>query len=232
MVALVVVVTGGGGSDDHSTSHSPRAAAPPPPKTAAPIPVAALAGLLPDRAEFAAAAGTGPRAELHREEVLYPDHIVDETCLGAVGVASDKFFEGSGWTATRTEPLIPAGDNADRESAAWLAVVSDSDAAAATAMYAKTVATAKQCAGRSINLRDRSDPSDYDRFSRVGQPTETDDIVTVSRTQEGGEGWGCQLGLMARTNVVITASVCGDNIPPEAVSALIQSVAAKVSVRT
>ncbi len=232
IVVTLIAVTGVGGSDDRVASQSTSATGAPTPKTAAAIPVQALAGLLPDRTEFAAAAGTGPRAEWRRAEALYPDHIVGEDCLGAVGVAADAFFQGSGWTAARTESLVPPGDNDDRERGAWLGVVSFPDAAGATTMYAKTLATDKQCAGRSVNLRDPSDPSDYDRFSTVGQPTEADDIVTVSRTQEGGEGWGCQLGVMARTNVVITASVCGDDVSADVVRALIQSVAAKVSVQT
>lgn len=232
-LVVTIVVTVGGGTENQSSPRSAAATEPPPvPKPVAPLPVAALAGLLPGPSEFAAAAGTGPRAEFHSSDRLYNDRIVDQDCVGAVGVGNDEFFEGSGWVAARTESLVPPGDNTDRERGSWLAVVSYSDAAGASAMYQKLVATSKKCAGRSVNLRDRTDPADYDRFSLVGQPTEADGVMVISRTQEGGEGWGCQNGTTARNNVVITAGVCGDSVSPEVVRTLVQSMAAKVSTQT
>ncbi len=227
VVVTIAVVTSSRGASGHPLAHS-APPTPPPPSNVAPVPVTALAALLPGRSDFAAAAGTGPNAQFNRSERLYEDHIVDQDCVGAVGVGNDDFFQGSGWTATRTESLVPTGTNTDRERAAWLAVVSYPDAASAGAMYGKTVAAGRDCSGRSINLRDRTDPADYDRFSRVGQPIEDNGTITVSRTDEGSEGWGCQTGMTTRNNVVINASICGDGISPEDVRSLVGSVAARV----
>ncbi len=209
VVVTIAIVATAGGFGSHSVAHK-TPVPPPSASTVAPLPVAALAELLPGRADFAAAVGTAADAQFTRSERLYLDHIVDQDCVGAVGVGNDDFFQGSGWTAARTESLVPTGDNDRRDRAAWLVVVAYPDAASAQAMYAKTVEAGHSCGGRSINLRDRSDPADYDRFSRVGQPIEDNGTVTVSRADEGSEGWGCELGVTTRNNVVISGSVCGD----------------------
>ncbi len=227
VVVTIALVASSGGSTSHSLAHSTLPPSPPP-STAAPVPVTALAALLPGRGDFAAAAATGPNAQFNRSERLYMDHIVDQDCVGAVGIGNDDFFQGSGWTAARTESLVPTGDNTDRERAAWLVVVSYPDAAGASAMYGKTVAAGHSCGGRTINLRDRSDPADYDRFSKIGQPIEDNGTMTVSRTDEGSEGWGCQMGSTIRNNILVSASICGDGISPEDVRSLVGSVAAKV----
>ncbi|WP_375487136.1 sensor domain-containing protein [uncultured Mycobacterium sp.] len=234
VVVTVATTAGGGESHSHPTARSAEptpAPAVPKPKTPAPVPVSALAGLLPSRDELASAAGTGPKAQFRTAEVLYHNTIVDQDCVGAVSIGDDAFFRGSGWTAARSEDLVPPAGNEDRERAAWVAVVSYPTAAAAAAMYAKTVALYGKCAGKSVNLRDPSNPSDRDAFSIVGQPTEAGGIVSVTDNVEGGEGWSCQRGLSAHNNVVITAQVCGDNLPGGVLPALINPTAAKVDAQ-
>jgi hypothetical protein len=229
-VTLVLATSGGG-----STNHSARTTAPtatPPPKTQVPLPVTALAGLLPGPGELAAEAGTGPTAQYHTTDRLFVDHIVDGDCLGAVSTGSDEVYQGSGWLASRAESLIPVSDNPANARGTWLAAVSYPDASGASAMYAKLVAVANRCAGRSVNTRDVTNPADHDYFTVVGRPDEHDGILVLSRTDEGGEGWGCQNATTARNNVVITAGVCGNYIDAGVVESIVQNVAAKVTTQT
>jgi hypothetical protein len=65
-----------------------------------------------------------------------------------------------------------------------------------------------------------------------GAPSRHDGILVLSRTDEGGEGWGCQNATTARNNVVITAGVCGNYIDAGVVESIVQNVAAKVTTQT
>ncbi len=163
---------------------------------------------------------------------LFVDHIVDQDCLGAVSTASDDVYQGSGWMAARVESLVPPGDNTDSERGTWVAVVSYPDAPGASAMYARLVAIENRCAGHSVNTRDTTNPADHDYFTRVGRPHEHDGIAVVSRTDEGGEGWGCQNATTARNNVVITAGVCGNYVDASVVESIVEQISAKAAAQT
>ncbi len=231
VVALTLVLADNGGSR-HRSAPPPAPTTPSPPKTPAPVAVTDLAGLLPGPSELAAAAGTGARAAFRRIDRLFVDHIADEDCLGAVSTGSDDVYQGSGWVAARAESLVPPGDNTDSERGTWVAVVSYPDAAGASAMYTKLVGIENRCAGRSVNTRDISNPADHDYFTVIGRPSENDGVAVISRTDEGGEGWGCENATTARNNVVITAGVCGNYVDPAVVQSITEKIAAKVTAQT
>ncbi len=231
VLAVTLALATGRGSTSHPARTIPSTA-PSTPTTTAPLSVTALSALLPGPSELASAAGTGPRAEFRTIDRLFIDHIVDQDCLGAVSTASDDVYQGSGWMATRAESLVPPGDNIDSERGTWVAVVSYPDASGASAMYAKMVAVENRCAGRSVNIRDTANPADHDYFTRVGRPDEHDGLAIVSRTDEGGEGWGCRNATTARNNVVITAGVCGNYVDAEVVESIVEKIAARVAAQT
>lgn len=232
IVVAVTLVLANSRTAQHPAAPLPAVSTSSPPKTPVPIGVADLAGLLPGPSEFAAAAGTGPRAAFRRIDRLFVDHIADEDCLGAVSTASDDVYQGSGWMAARAESLVPPGENTDSERGTWVGVVAYPDAARASAMYAKLVGIENKCAGRSVNTRDTNNPEDRDYFTLIGRPSEHDGVAVISRTDEGGEGWGCQNATTVRNNVVITAGICGNYVDPSVVESIVDKIAAKVTAQT
>jgi hypothetical protein len=66
-------------------------------------------------------------------------------------------------------------------------------------------------------------------FWNIGAVTQTDGLLTVTRTQEGSSsGWECHQGLVARRNVVMDFYVCGRGIAPSVITSFADEFGTKV----
>ncbi len=192
----------------------------------APIPVAALTGLLLSPPEAASVAGSATMVgngdygdKIY--EAMSDEPIVDEACM-SLSPGLEGSYKGSGFTASRQQFL--KGESADRKVVQT--VVSFSDAASAQRYVTSTTAKWKACANRTINLGAVAADANY---WGVGEITESDGLTTATRVEEGGGGWGCRNGLSARNNVVIDFTICGEDVPASVVPAFADKVSAKIA---
>ena len=116
-------------------------------------------------------------------------------------------YRGSGFVAVREQSLRdPVANKRFTQSAVTFG---DDDAAS---RYVETTKTAWEgCANRSVDFGLTESSSDHDFWS-IGAVTDTDGVLTFTKTQEGGDGWSCQGALAARDNVVVDLFTCGEHV--------------------
>lgn len=191
-------------------------------------PARPLAGLLLSPAEVATALGieavtdTTPTDHL---TVLYGDHIVDNDCVAAFYPATTAFYNNTGWTEVRTAHMRDPADGPLRHSAEQV-VLSYPGSPQRIADAARR--TWQACSGRTINIREVTEPDAVDALWRVGEFTEVNGVLTLSLAAEGGEGWGCRRGLAVADTIVIDVQACGRDLPAEVITALIDPIRAKI----
>ncbi|BBZ05233.1 sensor domain-containing protein [Mycolicibacterium chitae] len=191
----------------------------------APVPVAALSGLLLNLPEAAAVAGSATMAgsPLSGEriyEAMADEPYVDGDCA-SLSPGQLLAYRGSGFTASRQQFL--AGETPQRKVVQT--VVAFSDAAAAQNYVAAAAPKWRACENRTVNLGVVGGDPIFWAVAGVG---ESGGILAATKIEEGGGGWVCQDGLAARNNVVIDFAICGENVPESVVPAYVDKVADKI----
>ncbi|OBF21200.1 sensor domain-containing protein [Mycobacterium sp. ACS4331] len=196
-----------------------------------PVPLEALSGLLLTPPEAAPVVGAkqmaaNPDYGDKVYEAMADKALVDESCM-SLSPGLELTYLDSGFTGSRQQFL--KGTDPDRKLVQT--VVSFPDSSAAEAHVTAATAKWKACADRRINLAPvGGDPNHWNVADVVVRGTGDDAILTASRTEEGGAGWGCRDGMAARNNIVIDFAVCGEDVPESVLPAFVEAVTGKIKM--
>jgi serine/threonine kinase PknH len=174
--------------------------------SSAPRPVAgeALDGLLLSLTEINSAMGAtgmtvnGTSTDMSDDSANVPD----KDCR-FVYSAEASVYDGSSWTAVRSQHLREPADDFDHE--VWQAVVSFPSANDAARFFAASAQRWPACSNRQFHY---IEPGQPDKVWTVGPIANTDG--TLSTTATVGEGWSCRRALTVSNNVAIDVAACSD----------------------
>jgi DNA-binding beta-propeller fold protein YncE len=127
----------------------------------------------------------------------------DPECSAGMTVATDVAYRGSGFSAISRTRVHEPEDNPDHyveQAAASFPTAQD-----ALAFVTTLAAKLNRCAGHSLTTTSGSDTFRNIFGPLVGTPP----TVSLTRTQEGTEGWRCQRALHAVLNLVLDVEACG-----------------------
>jgi hypothetical protein len=192
---------------------------PPPP----PVAVEALDGLLlsPDQINTAMGA-TGITVNGTSTDMFdYSANVPDKDCR-FIYSAEASVYDGSGWTAVRSQHLQEPVYDFDHE--VWQAVVAFPSANDAARLFAASAQRWPACSNRQYHY---IEPSKPDKVWTVGPIANTNGTLSTTDTLEGGEGLTCQRALTVSNNIAIDVAVCPDN-PALAAVTIAHQIAAKV----
>jgi hypothetical protein len=190
-----------------------------------PVAVGALDELLLSPTDVNTAMGAGGMSVKQTDSKMYDDssHIPDAACRNS-SPADTAVYAGSGWTAVRVQYLHDVGDNYTHE--AEQAVVSFPSANEASAFYNSSASRWNDCANRQYHVVKASWP---DEIWSVGPISNSNGLLSTTRTREDANGWSCQRVLTASNNVVIDVVACGSMNPTDAATSIARQIAAKVA---
>jgi sugar lactone lactonase YvrE len=138
------------------------------------------------------------------------DAPMDPACSAGMDVAADVVYRGSGFSAISRTRVHEPEDNPDHyvEQAA----VSFPTAQDALAFVTTLDAKLNRCAGHSLTTTSGTGTFRNMFGPLVGAPPK----ASLTRTQEGTDGWRCQRALQAVLNVVLDVEACGLHVNDEA----------------
>jgi serine/threonine-protein kinase len=133
-------------------------------------------------------------------------------------------YNGSGWTALRKQRLQepPQGTPVNYFADQGVALFPSADNAAT--FFAASAKRWPACSNRTYI---ENAPNETWTWN-VGPVSNADGTLSVSLTQEGANGWGCQRALTIANNVAIDVLACSYN-PTEAAVNIAHQIAAKVA---
>jgi serine/threonine kinase PknH len=133
-----------------------------------------------------------------------PDNVISEPkCFGAMFGAVEPVYRASGYEGVYGQRLAnPTNMIAGRSDEG---VIAFGTAAEAKAFVDKQTDAWKGCGGRSLALTVSGMQVNW----MVDTPRISHGVDVLTRTQEGGDGFGCGRGLFAKSNTVIDVVVCG-----------------------
>ena len=147
--------------------------------------------------------------------------VPDKDCRSIDDPAETSVYDGSGWSAVRSQHLRAPGDAFDQ--IVWQAVVSFPSANDAARFFGASAQRWTACSNRqyhSIN-----DPGQPDMVWTVGRVANISDTLSATR---GSDGWACQRALTVSNNVIIDIAACSGN-PAQAAANIAHQIAAKVA---
>lgn len=175
-----------------------------------------LASLLVDPRDVTAIMGASDMRPQPVDDVMFdaPGQISDPDCLGTDIPAAAPVYEGSGWSAVRTQSLSEARPDDPDTPLFWVqqAAVTFPSPREAQAFLAKSAGQWQGCSGRVVKEANDAGPISwtYEDLSRAP------DTLSQKSFQEGGGGWSCQHALTTYANSVFEAVACGQHIDDEA----------------
>lgn len=206
-VAALVVVTALGGLGVWLAVHRPK----PPPPPPEPLSPDRLSSILLSAGEIngiMGASGMQP-GDNYQEMSTSPPSLSNPDCLGALWGAESRTYSGSGYTGVNGVVMKEPGAHHDH----WVnqAAVTFPSADKAQAFVKASANKWKACAGQVVTYT--QDGATY-RWTFLPL---TGNSPTISQmdTQEDANGWACQRGLSAVSNVVIDVNACGIHITNE-----------------
>lgn len=147
--------------------------------------------------------------------------VPDKDCRSIDDPAETSVYDGSGWSAVRSQHLRAHGDAFDQ--IVWQAVVSFPSANDAARFFSASAQRWPACSNRqyhSIN-----DPGQPDMVWTVGRVANISDTLSATRSTDG---WACQRALTVSNNVIIDVAACSGN-PAQAAANIAHQIAAKVA---
>ncbi|WP_142386924.1 sensor domain-containing protein [Mycobacterium hubeiense] len=230
--AAVFIATRGTGDDrPKSSAAQPTTTAGPPPPPAVSMRVLPALLLPPDgaahtiRATLLVGAAGPPDADKEWEKdkvfttLTATPPIADQDCIGLSAPAEQSAYDGTGFEDLARQTLAtPAGDKTYIQ-----AVIGYADARDAANYVAGAKDAWQRCTNRTVDFSPADNP-DAGQVFDVGELTDTDGIVTVSRTSSSGDGWTCLHAKAPRNNIVIDIQTCGHNMAPTVIPALIDEI--------
>lgn len=190
--------------------------------TPPPVGVDVLYGLLLSPAEINTAMGAtgiavnGTYTDMSDDSATIPD----KDCR-FIDPAAASVYDGSGWTAVRSQYLREPVDDFDHE--VWQAIVSFRSANDAARFFTASAQRWPACSNRQYHY---IEPGKPDVVFTVGPIANTNG--TLSTTRETGDGWVCRRPLTVRNNVAIDVAACPDNSADAAVN-IADQIPAKVT---
>jgi serine/threonine-protein kinase len=148
-------------------------------------------------------------------------NIPDKDCRFADLPVTTSVYDGSGWTAMRSQHLREPVD--DYPHQVWQAVVLFPSANDAARFFSASAQRWPACSNRQYHYI--NDPGNPDTVWTVGPVANISD--TLSTTRKGGEGWTCQRALTVSNNVAIDVAACPNNA--DAAVVIAHQIAAKVA---
>lgn len=233
---LVAVLTAAGCSTAAQPAGQPPATSPPPSSAAAaPVPVAALEGLLLAPDELNQLLRTVQLSAEKTQTTMVDGDVAEPQCASAWRNAWQSAYEGSGWLAVRNQYLGNGdhpevlGDN--MENKVFQSVVSFPLAVDANAFYAKQATAWKACNGRKVDEHDKGDPPTPHDLWVLGEANDHDGLLTMPASDDNSDnGWSCQRALTIRNNVAVDVLACRSH-PTDQGEAVASAIAAKVPVK-
>lgn len=151
-----------------------------------------------------------------------PDQLSDPDCLGTDITAAAPVYDGSGWSAVRTQKLTESQPDDPDSPLFWVqqAAVAFPSADLARAFTSKSADQWRGCSGRVVKESGDAGALTW----TYGDLAEAGDTLSQLSTQEGGDGWGCQHTLAAHSNAVFEAVACGQQVDDEAARIVAQMV--------
>lgn len=177
-----------------------------------PLPTRALIGLLLGASEISSIVGAR-MSVVESSGSMYTNEPLADGCLVWAG-AQRYNYQGSGWTAVRSQRLLDRHDDPDH--IAYQSVVTFPDGLAAHAFYESQVTEWAKCDDRRVDLHDAGDPNAH--YWSLSKATDTDGILTITRMEEEStRGWSCQRALTAENNVVVDVSACMHHVDDQGI---------------
>ena len=153
------------------------------------------------------------------------DQTSPHQCLEVSNMGQDKVYADTGWLAVRIQGVREPVDHF--QHLAHQAVVSFPHASDADAFMVSAARAFLGCANQRYTYRGEN--SDPDTVWDSGQVANTDGVLAISATQEGGDGWTCQRGLTAARNIVADIMTCSSNPAHSAAVTIARGIADKVT---
>jgi hypothetical protein len=228
VIAIIAIVgyVAIGRTSQGSAANQQSAGASQPPAAKAPVTVAQLDGLLLSTDQINTALGTtglGIRGTSTRRGDA-SGRVADMNCRAIGSVEDASTYAGSGWTSTRFQWLQqpPQGDD--------LTLFANQGVALFPSTY--------EAAGLFTTLTQRWSDCSHRQFTDTGPPigvwttgpvSNTDGTLSITFTQEGGDGWNCQHALTVANNVGIEAVACSRQRLADAAVNIAHQIADKVA---
>ncbi|WP_267887786.1 sensor domain-containing protein [Mycolicibacter sinensis] len=234
-VTTVVLIVALAGRDRHATARSEPTARSSAtssiaaPAGRAPVPVAALLDLLPDRAVVSSAVEDPDIDLVTHGEYIDAEDLVDADCQGIPSVAS-RVYAGSGWTAIRWQRWnSPAGpDSPNLVNHVSLSVATYPQADAARVFYTNQSTAWRKCNIRIINSRLASAKASADQRWFIDNVTDSNGVLAAIMMDDANPDWFCQTRLTARNNVVVRVGVCAHTTSATPAETLLASITRKI----
>lgn len=141
---------------------------------------------------------------------LFADKDDSDGCLGVWGILLKDFYAGSGWVAIKSQ-IVRQLNNADWKHSIFQSVVMFPTAEAANTFIGNSREKFEKCADRDVTTVP-IDAGDKGVTWALGEVKDANDILNISETQEGGNGYSCQRSLGVRSNVVMDIRACGYDV--------------------
>lgn len=134
-----------------------------------------------------------------------PD-ISPKNCLPVYSNTEDAAYSGSGYTAVREQVLHQPGDvgQSTVTEVADQAVVAFPAATDAAKFFTASTTQWQSCANRQFQDTKGGTSDTW----TVGAVSNTNNTLSVTKTQEDANGWHCQRGLTVRNNVAVDIETC------------------------
>jgi hypothetical protein len=225
LIAIIAVVAYllVGRTSPGSTANKPATTTSPPPP---PVPVAELEGLLLSLEQIDSAMGTTGMGITGTSTDLTDNtaSVADVNCRAVDSVQSVANLGGSGWTALRGQQLQhpPQGDTFDFR--AYQGVASFPSANVAAALFTADSQHWSGCANGRYTV---TDPKFVATWT-TGPLSNANDTLSITLTQEGGNGWNCQKALTVTNNIAISVTACSYK-PTDGAVNIAHQIAAKVA---
>jgi hypothetical protein len=147
----------------------------------------------------------------------------DAACAGAVFNTVEAAYKGSRYVATKGVQLSDAGGKHYVDQG----VVAFGNGADARKFFATSQDSWRRCVGKHVTYNAKNDnPSTW----TIRAPVTTGGITAAVVDEQGGDGYACAHGIIAKSNVVIDVSACSYAMAEQGVtvaSTIINAVAGK-----
>jgi len=158
-----------------------------------------------------------------------PADLSDPDCLGTDVAAAAPVYDGTGWSAVRSQTLSEPLPSDPTAVLVWAeqAAVSFPSAARASTFLEQSAERWKGCNGKVVKETDAGGLATwtYEDLSRV------QNTISQLSFAEGGDGWACQHALTTSSNSVLEAIACGQHIRDEATQ-IVERMTAKAKTQT
>jgi serine/threonine kinase PknH len=136
-------------------------------------------------------------------------------CIGALYTGESVTYAGSGWSGVSDQTLQQESSNPNSDVGHFYVdqtAVNFSSADQAQAFLKTSANNWRSCAGQTVTVTNGNNQSHWS----LRDLTQTNTKIVQSRTQDSGDGWGCQHALSVVSNLVVDVVACSLQINDQA----------------